>query len=176
MLPGHVSAIIGEEPYQFLIDEYKTPAAIGGFEPLDILQAVHGLVKQIHDDTPKLENYYRRIVRPAGNSAALAVLDKVYQPTDANWRGIGVIPYSGLGVNDAYRRFDALAMLAVEVEPLQEHKGCRCGEVLQGLVKPAACGLFGKVCTPEHPIGACMVSVEGTCSAWHKYGAGRWQI
>lgn len=176
LLPGHVSAIIGEAPYQFLIEEYQTPAVIGGFEPLDILQAVYHLVEQIHTGVARLDNDYRRIVKPKGNAAAQAVLDQVYQPVDTAWRGIGVIPGSGLGVNERYRRFDALAVLPVHVEPLQEHRGCRCGEVLRGLIKPGACGLFGKVCTPEHPVGACMVSVEGTCAAWYKYGAGRWQI
>ncbi len=176
LLPGHVSAIIGEEPYRFLIDEYKVPAVIGGFEPLDILQAVYHLVKQIHEGVPKLENDYRRIVKPRGNPSALAVLTKVYSEADATWRGIGVIPCSGLAVNNQYRRFDAKQQIPVTVEPLTEHRGCRCGEVLRGLIKPEACGLFGVVCKPEHPVGACMVSVEGTCAAWYKYGAGRWQV
>lgn len=176
LLPGHVSAIIGEQPYQFLIDEYHTPAVIGGFEALDILQAVYRLVKQLDEGKPQLENQYRRVVRAAGNSTARAVLEKVYCPADSNWRGIGVIPYSGLAVNTDYRRFDALVNLPVEVERLQEPKGCRCGEVLRGMIKPGECALFSKLCTPEHPVGACMVSVEGTCAAWFKYGAGRWQL
>lgn len=176
LLPGHVSAIIGEGPYRFLTDEYKVPSVIAGFEPLDILYAVYLLVKQISEERAVLENTYRRIVRPEGNGAARTVLETVYEPIDAGWRGIGVIAASGLGVNVAYRRFDALAAIPVEVEPLQEHRGCRCGEVLRGIIKPTACGLFGKTCSPEHPVGACMVSVEGTCAAWHKYGAGRWQV
>ena len=176
LLPGHVSAIIGEEPYRFLADEYGTPAVIGGFEPLDILQAVYHLVKQISSGTAELENDYRRIVKPRGNPAAQTMLDKVYCQSDAAWRGIGVIPQSGLSVNKEYSRFDATISIPVAAEPLKEHKGCRCGEVLRGLIKPAACGLFGTVCKPEHPVGACMVSVEGTCAAWHKYGAGRWIV
>lgn len=175
LLPGHVSAIIGEEPYRFLGEEYGTPAVIAGFDALDILQAVYRLVSQIHDREPALENCYRRIVRPAGNPAALSVLDRVYQSAPADWRGIGVIEGSGLNLRPDYGRYDARRVLPVTVEPLQEHRGCRCGEVLRGYIKPQECSLFGKLCTPEHPIGACMVSVEGTCAAWHRYGAGRWQ-
>ena len=176
LLPSHVSAIIGEEPYRFLIDEYRVPAVIAGFEPLDILQAVYHLVGQIREGVTKLENDYRRIVKPRGNPSALAVLNKVYCEADALWRGIGLIPGSGLAVKREYRRFDAIDQIPVVIEPLSEHKGCRCGEVLRGVMKPEGCSLFGKVCKPEHPVGACMVSVEGTCAAWYKYGAGRWQI
>ncbi len=176
LLPGHVSAVIGEQPYQFLISDYQTPAVIGGFEALEILQAIYHLVKQLHEGTSQLGNQYRHIVRPDGNRVARTVLDKVYCIVDSNWRGIGMIPHSGLAVNDGYRHFDALHTLSVEAEPLQEHRGCRCGEVLKGSIKPGECGMFGTFCTPEHPVGACMVSVEGTCAAWYKYGAGRFQL
>lgn len=175
ILPGHVSAIIGEQPYRFLAAEYNAPAVIAGFAPLEILQAVHSLTAQIAAGQASLANEYRRVVRPEGNPAARAVLAKVYEEADAAWRGIGVIPGSGLAVNAAYRRFDALASLPVTVEETKDHPGCRCGEVLRGVVKPADCPLFGTACTPELPVGSCMVSVEGTCAAWYKYGSGRWQ-
>lgn len=175
ILPGHVSAIIGEEPYKFLAAEYRAPAVIAGFEPLDILRAVWRLAVQISSGQPALENEYRAVVRPGGNPAARAVLARVYGEADAAWRGIGVIPGSGLAVTAAYRRFDALASLPVAVEETKDHAGCRCGEVLRGVAKPADCPLFGTACTPELPVGSCMVSVEGTCAAWYKYGAGRWQ-
>ncbi len=175
LLPGHVSAIIGEAPYRFLADEFAVPAVIAGFEPLDILRAVYLLVQRISAGEAALENEYRRVVPPAGNPAALAVLDRVYEPADAAWRGLGVIPASGLAVRAAYRRFDAPVALPVTAEETKEHAGCRCGEVLRGVARPQQCPLFGTACTPERPVGSCMVSVEGTCAAWYKDGAGRWQ-
>jgi hydrogenase expression/formation protein HypD len=176
LLPGHVCAIIGLKPYRFLLDEYHLPAVVAGFEALDILQAVYMLVKQIHNGAPQLENQYRRIVHSAGNPVACATLATVYEPVNTVWRGLGVIPGSGLALREAYLRFDAPTHLPVAVEETREPVGCRCGEVLRGTIKPAACPLFGKNCTPQQPIGSCMVSVEGTCAAWYKYGAGRWQI
>lgn len=175
ILPGHVSAIIGESPYRFLVAEHRLPAVIAGFEPLDILEAVHFLVKKIAAGEAALENAYRRVVRPDGNPAARAVLAKVYAEADAAWRGLGVIAGSGLSVRAEYRRYDALACLPVAPEPTKEPAGCRCGEVLRGVVRPADCPLFGAACRPEQPVGSCMVSVEGTCAAWYKYGGGRWQ-
>jgi hydrogenase expression/formation protein HypD len=175
LLPGHVSAMIGMKPYEFLIDEFNTPAVVAGFEPLDILQSIYMLVKQIQEGTPKLENQYSRIVLPAGNTVACKTLYKVYQEADTQWRGIGNLKGSGLSIREEYRSFDARTNIPVEVEATKEHAGCRCGEVLQGTILPAACPLFGKTCLPEHPVGSCMVSVEGTCAAWYKYGAGRWQ-
>lgn len=176
LLPGHVSAVIGEAPYRFLADEFAVPAVIAGFEPLDILRAVYVLVGQIAAGEATLANEYRRAVPPAGNPAALAVLGQVYGPDDAAWRGLGVIAASGLAVREAYRRFDAPAMLPVTPEATQEPAGCRCGEVLRGAIRPDGCPLFGAACTPERPAGACMVSVEGACAAWYRYGAGRWQL
>jgi hydrogenase expression/formation protein HypD len=175
ILPGHVSAIIGEAPYRFLVEKHRLPAVVAGFEPLDILEAVHFLVKRIAAGEAALENAYRRVVKPDGNPAARAVLVKVYTEADAAWRGLGVIPGSGLAVREEYRRFDARACLPVTPEPTKEPAGCRCGEVLRGVVRPAECPLFGKACRPEQPVGSCMVSVEGTCAAWYKYGSGRWQ-
>jgi hydrogenase expression/formation protein HypD len=176
LLPGHVSAMIGMKPYEFLINEFNTPAVIAGFEPLDILQAIYMLLQQMKEGTPKLENQYGRIVPTGGNTVACDILTKVYQPADAVWRGIGSLPESGLLIRPAYQDFDAETNIPVVVERTKEHAGCRCGEVLRGTLLPTSCGLFGKSCRPEHPVGSCMVSVEGTCAAWYKYGAGRWQI
>jgi len=175
LLPGHVSAMIGMKPYEFLVHDYHTPAVIAGFEPLDILQSIYLLMKQIQEKEPKLENQYGRVVPAAGNEVACQMLYQVYQRTDTNWRGIGVLKDSGLVLREQYRAFDATENIPVNVEAIKEHAGCRCGEVLTGSLLPKECPLFGKVCKPEHPVGSCMVSVEGTCAAWYKYGAGRWQ-
>jgi len=175
LLPGHVSAMIGMEPYQFLMDEFQTPAVVAGFEPLDILQGIYMLLQQIHAGVPILENQYGRIVPQKGNVRACEILAQVYERTDATWRGIGSLPSSGLKLRKEYVAFDAKENIPVVVEPTKEHAGCRCGEVLRGNILPTLCPLFGKNCRPEHPVGSCMVSVEGTCAAWYKYGAGRWQ-
>ncbi len=175
LLPGHVSAMIGLRPYEFLIEEFQIPAVVAGFEPLDILQSIYLLVKQIHEGVATLENQYSRIVAAKGNEVACQTLYKVYERADTVWRGIGNLPASGLRVREEYSAFDAQRNIPVTVEITKEHAGCRCGEVLQGIVLPTDCPLFGKNCIPEHPIGSCMVSVEGTCAAWYKYGAGRWQ-
>ena len=175
ILPGHVCAITGEEPFQFLPKEYRMPAVVAGFEPLDILQAVYMLAKQIHDGKPAVENAYSRVVKQQGNPVARKMLAEVYEPADAVWRGIGLIPESGLRVNERYKDFDAEVALPIEVETTVKPTACRCGEVLRGLIKPTECGLFGKACVPQHPVGACMVSVEGSCAAWYKYGSGRYQ-
>lgn len=176
LLPGHVSAIIGEAPYNFVVQDYHVPAVIAGFQPLEILQAVYSLAKQISSGTAYLENQYRQVVRADGNPVARQVLATVYRPADAAWRGMGVIAGSGLVLNEEYSRFDAGKHVPVCVEAAAEAAHCRCGEVLRGRIKPAECLLFGKTCVPENPVGSCMVSVEGTCAAWYKYGAGRWQL
>lgn len=175
LLPGHVSAMIGMKPYEFLIEEFQIPAVVAGFEPLDILQSIYMLLKQMQEGTGKLENQYGRIVPQGGNEVACQTLYQVYEEANAVWRGIGSIPNSGLSIREEYQGFDAKANIPVTVEATKEHAGCRCGEVLRGTILPTVCGLFGKTCRPEHPVGSCMVSVEGTCAAWYKYGAGRWQ-
>lgn len=174
LLPGHVCAITGEAPFRFLAEAHHLPAVIAGFEPLEILRAIYMLAKQLHDGAAGVENAYKQVVKPNGNPAARNVLAEVCEPDGANWRGIGHIPESGLRVNLAYRRYDAAAMLPIKAEPTAEQPGCRCGEVLRGLIRPPECRLFGKVCLPEQPVGACMVSVEGACAAWYKYGSGRY--
>ena len=170
LCPAHVSAIIGAEAYRSLAEKLHVPCVITGFEPLDILQGVLMLAGQIVAGEARVENQYRRVVQPQGNRKAQALLAEVFEPCDAAWRGIGTIPGSGLKLRPEFAAFDAAAQLPVTVEPPREHAGCRCGEILKGKARPADCPLFRTVCTPEEPVGACMVSSEGTCSAEYKYG------
>lgn len=171
LLPGHVCVITGEEPFEFIAKKYKLPAVVAGFEPLDILQSIYLLAKQINEGRAEIENQYKRVVKNLGNIQAKQIMDMVYTKSAANWRGLGKIEGSGLDLNEAFSQFNALKMIPVEKEVSKEAPGCRCGEVLRGLKKPTDCPLFGKVCTPQHAVGSCMVSVEGTCAAWYKYGA-----
>ena len=166
--PGHVSAIIGSKPYNFITNQFKVPCVICGFEPLDILQSIYMLVKQIEDGREEVEIQYERAVKPEGNKIALKKLKKVFSIVNSNWRGIGNIPLSGLEIQDKFEQFNA-RKFKVEIEETKEPKGCRCGEVLRGVITPPECSLFKKVCTPENPQGACMVSTEGTCAAYYKY-------
>jgi hydrogenase expression/formation protein HypD len=166
--PGHVSAIIGSRPYNFITTQYKVPCVICGFEPLDILQSIYMLVKQIEDDRAEIEIQYERVVKPEGNKTALDKIKEVFKVIDSDWRGIGNIPLSGLEIKDKYGKFNA-RKFEVEIEETKESRGCRCGEVLRGVVTPPECPLFRKMCTPENPQGACMVSTEGTCAAYYKY-------
>jgi hydrogenase expression/formation protein HypD len=170
LCPAHVSAIIGAQAYRPLAEQHRVPCVITGFEPLDILQGVLMLARQITASEGRVETQYRRVVRPEGNVKAQRLLAEVFEPCDANWRGIGVIPGSGLRLRPAYAAFDAGLQLPVTVEPSREHAGCRCGEILKGKLRPGDCPLFRSVCTPEEPVGACMVSSEGTCAAEYKYG------
>jgi len=166
--PGHVSAIIGSKPYNFIATQYKVPSVICGFEPMDILQSIYMLVKQIEEKKPKVEIQYKRVVKPEGNKIALEKLNKIFEVVDSNWRGIGNIPKSGLEIRNEYNQFNS-RKFKVKIEETKEFPGCRCGEVLRGVITPPECSLFRKVCTPENPQGACMVSTEGTCAAYYKY-------
>ncbi|MCX7794251.1 MAG: hydrogenase formation protein HypD [Thermodesulfovibrionales bacterium] len=171
ILPGHVSTIIGSEPYKFIKDEYHVPSVISGFEPDDILQSIAILIENIISEKSELTIQYTRSVRPEGNKKALDILYRFFEPADAWWRGIGIIPDSGLRLKDEYRNRDIIERFGIKMDyrdrsPL---KGCRCGDVLKGKIIPPDCPLFKKVCTPENPVGACMVSVEGSCSAYYKY-------
>ncbi|MDI6736628.1 MAG: hydrogenase formation protein HypD [bacterium] len=169
--PGHVSTIIGSLPYEFIASEFNVPCVISGFEPLDILQSVYMLIKQIKEKKAQVQIQYSRCVKPEGNEKALAMLYEVFEPADSNWRGIGVIPNSGLKIRQGYNRFDASIHFEMPTSQVTEEKsGCICGEILRGVAIPIDCPLFAKVCTPEEPIGACMVSSEGTCAAYYKYG------
>ena len=168
--PAHVSAIIGADAYTPLAENFDTPCVITGFEPADMLQGILMLAGQLLSGESRVEIQYRRVVRQEGNLKAQAMLAQLFTPCDVPWRGIGVLPGSGLRIRDEYRRFDAEKMLPVEVEPVKEHPGCSCGEILKGKMSPEECVLFGKVCTPESPVGACMVSSEGSCAAAYRYG------
>jgi len=166
--PGHVSVIIGSMPYNFITTQYKIPCVICGFEPLDILQSIYMLVKQIEDGRAEVEIQYERAVKPGGNKIALDRINEVFKVIDSDWRGIGNIPLSGLEIKNKYEKFNA-RKFAVEIEETKEPRGCRCGEVLRGVIIPPECPLFRKDCSPENPQGACMVSTEGTCAAYYKY-------
>jgi len=168
--PGHVTTVIGSQAWQFLPREYAVPCAVTGFEPLDILQAVAEMVDMVESGQPAVVNTYPRSVRPEGNRTAVDVMHRVFEVREAEWRGLGRVPASGLALRPAYARFDAALAFPVELGPVREHSGCRCGDVLRGVVEPLDCPLFRRVCTPAHPIGPCMVSAEGACAAWYKYG------
>jgi hydrogenase expression/formation protein HypD len=169
ILPGHVSTIIGPEPYQEIADTYHVPGVITGFEPIDVLQGVWMLVKQLHDGRAEVEVAYSRGVNEHGNPTAQALIAEVFEPCDAEWRGIGCIPGTGLAIRTEYGEFDAANRFEVTLPPVKEIPGCQCGEVLRGITLPFQCKLFGKGCTPEHPIGPCMVSSEGSCAAYYRY-------
>lgn len=170
--PGHVSAIIGSHPWEFIANEYDIPCVVSGFEPLDILQCVDMLVTQIENGQSRVEIAYKRGVRPEGNQQALKLMERVFEPCHAWWRGIGEVAQSGLKIRQKYQRFDAEATFEIEPGPVSEPAGCICGDILRGVKTPADCRLFGKVCTPQNPVGPCMVSAEGSCSAYYLYGDG----
>lgn len=171
ILPGHVSTVTGLEPYRFLVERYGLPGVVTGFEPVDILNGIARLAAMIDRGEPAIENAYGRGVHDEGNRAAQAVIDEVFEPCDAVWRGLGSIPASGLAIREAYAGHDALRAFEPEVEPVRETPGCRCGDVLRGIIAPTGCPLFDRACTPENPVGPCMVSSEGSCAAYWRYRA-----
>jgi hydrogenase expression/formation protein HypD len=170
--PGHVSTIIGCHPWEFIAKEYGIPCVVSGFEPLDILQTVDMLVGQVEKGKSEVEIAYKRGVRPEGNLQALRLMEQVFEPAPALWRGIGEVAASGLKLRSKYKRFDAEANFDINPGPVVEPAGCICGDILRGVKTPADCNLFGKVCSPESPVGPCMVSTEGSCSAYYLYGEG----
>ena len=169
--PGHVSVIIGSHPYEFIPRDYGVACVISGFEPLDILLCVDKLVAQIERGEPKVEIAYPRGVKPEGNRTARQLMEDVFDVAGANWRGMGIVPKSGLKIRGRYEQFDADRAFSVNLKPPKEPKGCRCGDVIRGVATPLECQLFKKVCTPESPVGPCMVSTEGACAAYYQYGA-----
>ena len=168
--PGHVSAIIGSHPWEFAARDYGIACVVSGFEPLDVLQSVEMLVEQLEKGEPKVEIAYRRGVRPEGNLRAQELMNAVFELSPANWRGIGVVPESGLRLRKEYQRFDAELSFDIDPGPPLEPKGCLCGDILRGVKTPIDCKLFGGACTPEHPVGPCMVSSEGSCASYYHYG------
>jgi len=170
LYPGHVSAIIGERPYEFVAREFGYPGVIAGFEPADILLGIRSILDQIGDKKPAVANEYRRVVRPEGNPLARKVMEDILEPKDACWRGLGVIPQSGLRLKAAFAVYDAESKYGLGIEARSgDLPGCRCGAVLRGVLSPAECPLFGKACSPESPQGPCMVSFEGACLIRYKY-------
>ncbi|HSM74268.1 MAG TPA: hydrogenase formation protein HypD [Desulfobacterales bacterium] len=173
LLPGHVCLVAGTRAFQPLVDRYRIPCVVGGFEPVDLLRALARLVAQIEAGEALLENAYERAVTVAGNAKARAAMAAVFADVDAEWRGLGVIPGSGLKIAAAHRALDAEASFDLSVPDVPEPRGCACGEVLKGIKLPTDCVLYQKACTPLHPVGPCMVSSEGTCAAYFRYHRGQ---
>lgn len=170
ILPAHVSTIIGSRPYGFISRSYNIPCVIAGFEPLDIMQGIYMLIRQVSQEEPKVEIQYERVVRPSGNKLAQSILKDVFKVADSEWRGLGLIPKSGLAIRREFSSLDSEKNFEIKpVKRIGDKKGCICGEILKGLKTPPDCRLFDRGCSPEHPIGPCMVSSEGTCSAWYTY-------
>ena len=169
MCPGHVTTIIGTSGYETVARKYGTPCVVTGFEPVDILQGMVMLVEFCEAGRAETAIQYKRGVSAEGNPKARQIMDQVFEPVDAPWRGLGLIPKSGLGFREEYARLDARQRFDLEVPPAPEPKGCRCGEVLRGVMPPSDCPLFKKVCNPDSPVGPCMVSSEGSCAAYFKY-------
>jgi len=174
LCPGHVSAIIGSQPYAFIPRRYGIACCITGFEPLDILEGIYLLLQQIAENKPIVANQYLRVVAREGNPRAQRAIARVFRVEDVSWRGLGEIPQSGLKIKREFSAFDAEQLFPAGIKrpaPSNLQKKCRCAEVLKGLIKPALCPLFRKNCSPEHPVGPCMVSQEGACNAYYKYRA-----
>jgi hydrogenase expression/formation protein HypD len=169
--PGHVSMVIGTAPYEFIARTYRKPMVIAGFEPLDILQSIWMLLRQISQGRVEIENQYARVVAEAGNAPALWAVSRVYELREyCEWRGLGSIDHSGVRLREAYAGFDAERRLALPNATIADPEACQCGEVLRGVIKPFQCKAFGSACTPEAPLGALMVSSEGACAAYYQYG------
>ena len=171
--PAHVSTVIGSQPYEFFAEEYRKPVVIAGFEPLDVIQAILMLVQQVNEGRSAVENEFSRAVTVTGNEKAKALVAEVFELRRSfDWRGLGTLPYSALRIKQAYRAFDAETRFALGYCPVPDARGCECGAILRGVRRPTECRLFGTVCTPENPIGSCMVSAEGACAAHYTYSRG----
>ena len=169
--PAHVSIIIGSAPYEHFAEEYRKPVVIAGFEPLDVMQAVLMLVRQVNDGRYEVENEFTRAVDREGNLNAQALVAEVFElRTSFEWRGLGEVPYSALKIRPAFAQFDAERRFSLDYKPVADNKACECGAILRGVKKPTDCKIFGTVCTPENPVGSCMVSSEGACAAHYSYG------
>ena len=169
--PAHVSIVIGSQPYEHFAEEYAKPVVIAGFEPLDVMLAVEMLVHQVNEGRAEVENEFTRAVTREGNTAAQAVVAEVFELRERfEWRGLGEVPYSALKIRPAYAAFDAERRFGLDYRGVPDHKQCACGAILRGVKRPTDCKLFGTVCTPENPMGSCMVSSEGACAAHYSYG------
>lgn len=169
--PAHVSTIIGSRPYEYFAEEYQKPVVIAGFEPLDVMQAIRMLVRQVNGGRAEVENEFTRAVTRDGNLKAQALVADVFELRKTfEWRGLGDVPYSGLSIKDSYAPWDAERKFAIPGYSIPDHKACECGAILRGVKHPRDCAVFGTVCTPDNPIGSCMVSSEGACAAHYTYG------
>ena len=169
--PAHVSTVIGSQPYEYFAEEYGRPVVIAGFEPLDVMQAILMLIRQLNDGRAEVENEFTRAVTREGNVKAKALVAEVFELRRSfEWRGLGEVPYSALRIKGKYRSFDAEARYGLEYRSVADNKACECGAILRGVKRPTDCKVFGTVCTPENPIGSCMVSSEGACAAHYTYG------
>ena len=169
--PGHVSSVIGTDAYRFIAEEYGRPVVVSAFEPVDLLQSLAMILRQRAEGRCDVENQYTRVVRREGNERALAAISETMEPReDFEWRGLGVLPRSGLRLREAFATFDAECLFSLPGARIEDPKACRCGGVLTGQIKPWECGVFGTACTPERPLGTCMVSSEGACAAFFSYG------
>jgi len=173
LCPGHVSVIIGMNAYKPIVETYKRPCVIAGFEPMQVIEGIAEICRQLSNDTPEVKNMYHAAVTAKGNTTAWQIINTFFQPYDGYWRGLSKIPGGTLQLKDEYTKFDAMKRFGFDEIPAEDLTGCRCGEVLCGLIDPADCGLFETKCTPDSPVGPCMVSSEGACSAWYKYGRRR---
>jgi len=171
ILPGHVSAIIGVQAYEFLVDKYNVPQVVAGFEPLDVFMALSSLLRQVKEDEIMVDNVYGRVVKPEGNLKAKQIINEVFRLENAKWRGLGNVPNTGLELKPEFAQFDAGKKFDIEPPEIARdmEAGCRCSDVIKGLVKSDECQLFGQVCTPLDPRGPCMVGTEGTCAIAYKY-------
>lgn len=178
ILPGHVAVVTGVAAFRFLETEYHLPGVVTGFEPLQILRSLARLTRQAAAGEARVENEYGSVVHEDGNPTSRAICERVYEAVDSRWRGLGIIPRSGLAMRAEYadRDIEHVLPLAPGEVPPAKKTACRCGDVLRGVVKPTECPLFGKACTPTHAVGPCMVSVEGVCAAWYKYGRASFQF
>lgn len=169
--PAHVSAIIGSQPYEYFAQEYQKPVVIAGFEPLDVMQAILMLIRQVNEGRAEVENEYSRAVTQNGNDNAKGMVARIFEMRKSfEWRGLGRVPYSGLKITHKYKLFDAEEIYSIPEMNVQDNKACECGAILRGVKRPPDCKVFGKVCTPENPLGSCMVSAEGACAAYYTYG------
>jgi hydrogenase expression/formation protein HypD len=169
--PAHVSTVIGSQPYEYFAEEYQRPVVIAGFEPLDVMQAILMLVRQLNDGRAEVENEFTRAVTRDGNEKAKALVADVFELRPSfEWRGLGEVPYSALRIKTGYAAFDAERRFGITYRAVADNKACECGAILRGVKKPTDCKVFGTVCTPENPLGSCMVSSEGACAAHYTYG------
>ena len=172
--PSHVSSIIGLKPYRFVADQYNKPVVIAGFEPLDVMLSTQMLIRQVNEGRAEVENEYTRVVTESSNIKAQRLVDEVFELRDSfEWRGLGEVPDSALKIRARFSEFDAELRFPVTVSEVADVKGCECPAILRGVMKPTECKLFGTICTPESPMGACMVSSEGACAAYYVFGRHR---